>query len=131
MPKANLTENGIPEDAVAGLSPPIFDAPPNVPISVPNIMQHLEAFGAAADLHGGTRSVGPGYDASAEYNAQYEDEEQMLNLRQFHALVCGLWPHGSEPEDAAADDDSEGEEDSEEDGEEERDSEDSDSDMMM
>jgi hypothetical protein len=36
-------------------------------VSVPAIMEHLEAFSAAADVGHGNRAVGPGYNASADY----------------------------------------------------------------
>ena len=52
---ANLTVNGLSEEEVSGITLTVPST--NVPVSVPNIMRHLEAFGAAAEAHNGSRYV--------------------------------------------------------------------------
>ena len=110
---------------------------------LPAVSDELLARCAAADEEGGLdthalprqerRALNLLCEGAAAYNGQFEEEAEMLDLRQFKQLVLGLWPPG-----AAADEDGsesvEGEEGEEgeagEEGEEgeEGDSEDDDSD---
>ena len=46
------------------------------------------------------------FEGAAEYNSQFEEAEEALDLTQFKQLVFGLWPPGA----AADEDDSEGDE---------------------
>ena len=46
------------------------------------------------------------FAGAAEYNGQFDEEEEMLDLTQFKQLVLGLWPPGA----AADEDESEGDE---------------------
>ena len=36
------------------------------------------------------------YEGSAEYNQQFEEEEEMLDMSQYKQLVLGLWPAGTD-----------------------------------
>ena len=60
--------------------------------------------------------------ANGEYNGQFEDEGEMLDLTQFHAWLRGLWPSGTTTAGAAdeaaeSEDESEGESEGENEGE--------------
>ena len=103
---------------------------------LPPVSDETLAKCAAADAEGGLdprtlpkaerRVLMKLYEASAAYNQQFEEEEEMLDMSQYRQLVLGLWPAGTnhsasvEEEEAAEEEmaDVEGEE-GEEEGEEE------------
>ena len=103
---------------------------------LPPVSDETLAKCAAADAEGGLdprtlpkeerRVLMKLYEASAEYNQQFEEEEAMLDMSQYRHLVLGLWPAGTdhgasveEEEEEKGDVEGEEGEEGEEEGEEE------------
>ena len=102
---------------------------------LPPVSDETLAKCAAADAEGGLetrtlpkeerRALMKPYEASAEYNQQFEEEEEMLDMSQYRQLVLGLWPAGT---DHSANVEEEEEEEEEEDKDEDEDDEEDDED---
>ena len=73
---------------------------------LPPVSDETLANCAAADAEGGLdprtlpkaerRVLIKLYEASAAYNQQFEEEEEMLDMSQYKQLVLGLWPAGTD-----------------------------------
>ena len=95
---------------------------------LPPVSDETLAKCAAADAEGGLdprtlpkaerRVLMKLYEASAAYNQQFEEEEEMLDMSQYRQLVLGLWPAGTDHSASVEEEEAEEEESGDVEGEE-------------